>query len=79
MYAVSIAAALDGELARGRRAARARRAMRYHAVRGGGAWRDGERLAVSRVAEPRQALIGTGFPYSELEQLPRLRSGSSRR
>jgi myo-inositol-1(or 4)-monophosphatase len=69
MYAVSIAAALDGELLAGV-VAHVPAGVRYHAVKGGGAWRDGERLAVSQVAEPRMALIGTGFPYSELEQLP---------
>ncbi len=69
MYAVSIAAARDGELLAGV-VAHVPAGVRYHAVKGGGAWRDGERLAVSRVAAPRRALIGTGFPYSELEQLP---------
>ncbi len=69
MYAVSIAAALDGELLAGV-VAHVPAGVRYHAVRGGGAWRDDERIAVSRVGDPRQALIGTGFPYSELEQLP---------
>jgi myo-inositol-1(or 4)-monophosphatase len=69
-YAVSIAAALDGELLAGV-VAHVPTGVRFHAVRGGGAWRGRERLAVSQVREPRQALIGTGFPYSELEQLPR--------
>jgi myo-inositol-1(or 4)-monophosphatase len=68
-YAVSIAAAQDGELLAGV-VAHVRAGERYHAVKGGGAWRDGERLAVSRVTDPRQSLIGTGFPYSELAQLP---------
>jgi myo-inositol-1(or 4)-monophosphatase len=69
MYAVSIAAALDGEPLAGV-VAHVPAGVRYHAVRGGGAWRGEERLTVSRVVDPRQALIGTGFPYSELEQLP---------
>ncbi len=69
MYAVSIAAALDGELLAAV-VAHVPAGVRFHAVKGGGAWRGAERLAVSRVTDPRQALIGTGFPYSELDQLP---------
>lgn len=68
-YAVSIAAAQDGELLAGV-VVHVRAGERYHAVKGGGAWRDGERLAVSGVTDPGQSLIGTGFPYSELGQLP---------
>lgn len=69
VYAVSIAAALDGELLVGV-IQHVPADIRYHAVRGGGAWQDGTRLAVSAIAEPRQALIGTGFPYSEIGQIP---------
>jgi myo-inositol-1(or 4)-monophosphatase len=69
IYAVSIAAALDGELLVGV-VHHVPAGIRYHAVRGGGAWRDGERISVSTVTEPRQALIGTGFPYSEIGQIP---------
>jgi myo-inositol-1(or 4)-monophosphatase len=68
-YAVSIGAARDGELLAGV-VAHVPTGARYHAVKGGGAWRGRERLAVFRVRDPRQALIGTGFPYSELGQLP---------
>lgn len=69
IYAVSIAAALDGELLAGV-VHHVPADIRYHAVRGGGAWQDGTRLGVSAIAEPRQALIGTGFPYSEIGQIP---------
>lgn len=35
----------------------------YSAVRGGGAWRDGERLAVSRRPGLAGAFLATGFPF----------------
>jgi myo-inositol-1(or 4)-monophosphatase len=35
----------------------------FYAWQGGGAWCNGQRIAVSRRAELRQALISTGFPY----------------
>lgn len=35
----------------------------FHATRGGGAWRDGERIAVSSESEVGRALLSTGFPY----------------
>ena len=69
MYAVSIAAVRDGEPLIGV-VVHVPAGIRYHAVRGGGAWQDGRRIAVSAVREPRLALVGTGFPYSEMEQLP---------
>jgi myo-inositol-1(or 4)-monophosphatase len=69
MYAVSIAAVRDGEPLVGV-VVHVPAGIRYHAVHGGGAWQDGRRIAVSAVREPRLALVGTGFPYSELEQLP---------
>lgn len=69
MYAVSIAAVRDGEPLVGV-VVHVPAGIRYHAVRGGGAWQDGRRIVVSAVREPRLALVGTGFPYSEMEQLP---------
>mgnify|MGYP001293234761 FL=1 len=69
MYAVSIAAVQDGEPLVGA-VVHVPAGIRYHAVRGGGAWQDGRRIAVSAVREPRLALVGTGFPYSEMDQLP---------
>jgi myo-inositol-1(or 4)-monophosphatase len=35
----------------------------FYAVRGGGAWREGKRLAVSGVPSLDRALLATGFPY----------------
>jgi myo-inositol-1(or 4)-monophosphatase len=68
-FAVSIAAAQDGVLEAG---------VVLHvpfnrvcwATRGGGAWADGERMRVSTIADPRHALIGTGFPFQEFHRLP---------
>ncbi len=67
-YAVSIAAVADGALAA---------ACVHHvpagsvftAVQGGGAHRDGTPIRVSAITEPSQALIGTGFPFSRMDQL----------
>jgi myo-inositol-1(or 4)-monophosphatase len=68
MWAVSIAAALDGALEAG---------VVYHvpagrlaqATRGGGAWEAGRRLQVSSIADPAHALVGTGFPFKDFDQL----------
>ncbi len=35
----------------------------YHAVRGGGAWRNGEPIRVSRETELERSLLATGFAY----------------
>jgi myo-inositol-1(or 4)-monophosphatase len=43
----------------------------YHAAAGHGAWLGERRLAVSRVTEPRQALVGTGFPFKRLDDFER--------
>jgi myo-inositol-1(or 4)-monophosphatase len=61
-YAVSLAAEVDGAVVAGvvREAARG---GEWYAVRGGGAYRDGRRLAGSRVTELGQALLATGFGY----------------
>jgi myo-inositol-1(or 4)-monophosphatase len=41
--------------------------LRYHALRGGGAWRGDVRLAPSRCTELRRAVVGlTGFPRAHL-------------
>ena len=69
MYAVSIAAVEGGEPLAGV-VTHVPAGITYHAVRGGGAWQDERRLRVSTVGAPRLALIGTGFPYSEMDQLP---------
>ncbi len=39
----------------------------YSAIRGVGAWRDDERLAVSRTSSLRASLLATGFPYDRAE------------
>jgi myo-inositol-1(or 4)-monophosphatase len=67
-YAVSIAAAVDGVLEAG--------VVHHvplnrisHATRGGGAWENGARLAVSAITDPGHALIGTGVPFRDFARL----------
>jgi myo-inositol-1(or 4)-monophosphatase len=61
-WAVSIAAAVDGELVAG--AVHHPAAFRHAtAWKGGGAWSGATRLRVSSLTEPARALIGTGFPF----------------
>jgi myo-inositol-1(or 4)-monophosphatase len=67
-YAVSIAAALDGVLEAGV-VVHVPRDETYVARRGGGAWLGERRLEVSSIADPAVALIGTGFPFRETDQL----------
>ncbi|MBI5601203.1 MAG: inositol monophosphatase [Gemmatimonadetes bacterium] len=61
-YAVSIAALVDDELIAGV-VLHVPRDEWYTATRGGGAWCDGRRLAVSAIDAPDRALIATGFPF----------------
>jgi myo-inositol-1(or 4)-monophosphatase len=80
-YAVSIAAAVDGELEAGV-VLHVEPDRLYAATRGGGAWAvrgsgaggqgsgRGRRLAVSAIRDPAHALIGTGFPFKHLDLLP---------
>ncbi len=68
-YAVSIGALLDGEPIAAV-VQHVRPGIRYHATKGGGAWQDETRLQVSTIREPRHALIGTGFPFKFMDQLP---------
>ena len=68
-YAVSIGALVDGEPLAAV-VQHVSRGIRYQATQGGGAWQDGTPLAVSTVREPRHALIGTGFPFKNMDQLP---------
>jgi myo-inositol-1(or 4)-monophosphatase len=68
-YAVSIAAAVDGELQAGVVVHVPRHEV-YAASRGGGAWQGDRRLAVSTIADPAFALIGTGFPFKDTSRLP---------
>ena len=67
-YAVSIGALHEGEMLAGV-VLHAAYDRSYYASRGAGAWCDGERLSVSSVTEPRQALIGTGFPFRDIGQI----------
>jgi len=46
------------------------RATTYTATRGGGAWCNGTRLAVSRRSNAQESLIGTGFPFRTLHLMP---------
>ena len=67
-YAVSVAAAVDGILEAGVVVQVPRNEV-YSATRGGGAWQDDRRLAVSAIADPGFALIGTGFPFKDASQI----------
>ena len=67
-YAVSVAAASDGQLVAGA-VLNAATGELFTASLGGGAFRDGQRISVSSVEDPRRALIGTGFPFGRLEHL----------
>jgi len=69
-YAVSIAAAVDGIL-EAAVVVDVTRELVYGAVRGKGAWLGDTRLAVSSIAEPARALLGTGYPFKQLDQLER--------
>lgn len=68
-WCVSIGAAIDGVLIAGT-VFHVPAARRYTAWTGGGAWAGTERLRVSPITEPSQALIGTGFPFKNPELLP---------
>jgi myo-inositol-1(or 4)-monophosphatase len=68
VWAVSIGVALDGELLAGV-VLDVPRGRLYRASKGGGAWQDGKRLSVSALRDPSQALVGTGFPFKELDRL----------
>jgi myo-inositol-1(or 4)-monophosphatase len=68
-YAVSISAALGGELLAGVVHHVTPNAV-FAATQGGGATLNGRAIRVSSVTEPAHALIGTGFPFKALELLP---------
>lgn len=78
-YAVSIAAVVDGELTAGV-VLNAATGELFSATAGGGARRSGQPITVSKIADPRHALLGTGFPFKPdnphtaryLEILPRV-------
>jgi myo-inositol-1(or 4)-monophosphatase len=64
MVAVSLALERDGEVVAGV-VRDALRGEAFWAERGGGAWADGGRLAVSAAAKLQDALVATGFPYDK--------------
>lgn len=67
-YAVSIAAAVDGVLAAGV-VHHVPHNESYVATRGGGAWLGERQLRVSSIEDPKFALVGTGFPFRDMEEL----------
>lgn len=69
-YAVSIGVMDDGRLLAGV-VHNAAIGEEFTALAGHGAWRNGERIRVSSISEPHRALVGTGFPFRNLDQLPR--------
>jgi myo-inositol-1(or 4)-monophosphatase len=69
-YAVSIAAAVDGEL-QAAVVVQVPRNEHYSASHGGGAWFEDRRLRVSAIRDPEFALIGTGFPFRDTSDLAR--------
>jgi myo-inositol-1(or 4)-monophosphatase len=68
-YAVSIAAAVDGEL-QAAVVLHVARGEAYTAAAGVGAWQGDRKLAVSDLTDPAFGLIGTGFPFKNMSQLP---------
>jgi myo-inositol-1(or 4)-monophosphatase len=68
-YAASVAVAAAGEVVAGA-VVDGTTGTEWWAWQGGGAWRDGERIGVSRIERLDRSLIGTGFPFKLLERLP---------
>jgi myo-inositol-1(or 4)-monophosphatase len=69
LFAVSIAAAIDGEVVAGA-VVDVLRGELFAAHRGGGARRDGRPIAISRCSSLPQALVTTGFSYrAELREV----------
>ncbi|MEP7326509.1 MAG: inositol monophosphatase family protein [Gemmatimonadota bacterium] len=67
-HAVSIAAAVDSELVAGVVLEVPANRL-YRAWLGGGAWLGERRLKVSSITTPADAVIGTGFPYTDFSRL----------
>lgn len=67
-YAVSIAAAVDGVL-EAAVVLDITRELLYGAVRNQGTWLGDTRLRVSTIYEPARALLGTGYPFKQLDRL----------
>jgi myo-inositol-1(or 4)-monophosphatase len=68
-YAVSIGVAREGDLCAAV-VLNVPRDEEFTAISGGGAFLNGARIKVSPLREPGRALIGTGFPFRTVEQLP---------
>ena len=68
-YAVSIGAVVDGDLAAAV-VINVPRNEEFTAIAGGGTFHDGKRVKVSSLREPGRALVGTGFPFKNVERLP---------
>ena len=68
-YAVSIGVAREGELCAAV-VLNVPRGEEFTAISGGGAFLNGARIRVSPLREPGRGLIGTGFPFRTVEQLP---------
>jgi len=68
-YSVSIAVARDGVLSAGV-VLNVVRDEEFTATKGGGAFLNGRKIRVSSLREPARALIGTGFPFKNIEKLP---------
>jgi len=68
-YAVSIGIAREGELCAAV-VLNVPRGEEFTAISGGGAFLNGARIKVSSLREAGRALIGTGFPFRTVEQLP---------
>lgn len=67
-YAVSIAAAVDGIVEAGI-VLDVPNDERYTAIRGQGARKNDDPIAVSTIGDPSKSLIGTGFPFKHLVHL----------
>jgi myo-inositol-1(or 4)-monophosphatase len=76
-YAVSIAAVDSGGLRLGV-VLNSATGERFEAIRGGGARSDGQPIRVSEVSDLRLALVGTGFPFKNLQVFPRYLSSFDR-
>lgn len=70
-YCVSVALEIDGVVQVGVVIDSVRDEM-FTAVRGGGAWLNGRPIAVSPEADPRKAMLATGFPNPDRDRHPNL-------
>ena len=68
-YSVSVAIARNGILCAGV-VLNVARGEEFTARKDGGAFLNGKRIRVSSLREPGRSLIGTGFPFKNIEELP---------